>query len=102
MFKELLALLGAYSLFRFIFAGPKEMQKQEMVDEWDQIPIDASQIDHDLAVFAAPDDQHPQHTGRLRNLQEKRNMVRAVESRPMLDQIYFTRDNGRKLEVIVE
>lgn len=99
MWTEIFGLVGIYAVFRWVLAGPAFVEQQEDVDEWDQIPVNASQIDHDLAIFAAPDSRHPEHIGRLRNLQEKRNMVRATEARPLLDQFYFTRDNARILEL---
>jgi hypothetical protein len=102
MYKEIFGLIGIYAVFRFLFAGPAYIEKQEDEDEWDQIPVSASQIDHDLSVFSGPDSMHPQEIGKIRNLQEKRNMMRATESRPMLDQMYITKDNNRKLEVIIE
>jgi hypothetical protein len=103
MWKEIFGLVGIYAVFRFILAGPAHIEEQQDEDEWDQIPVSASHIDHDLAVFSGPDDSiHPDHIGRLRNLQENRNMMRATEARPMLDQMYITKDNNRKLEVIIE
>lgn len=102
MWTEIFALVGIYTAFRFLIRGPAWQQEVEDAQEYDDISVDASQIDHDLAVFAKPDNIHPDHIGSLRNLQEKRNIVRAKEARPMLDTIQFTRDNARKLEVIIE
>lgn len=102
MYKELFALVGIWSLFRFLFAGPKAIETQEMADEWDQTPVDARHIDHDLVVFASEAEKDPAHIGSMRSLQEKRNMVRATESRPQLDVIHFTRDNARILEIKTE
>lgn len=102
MWREIFGLAGIYAICRYLFAGPAWHDDVENQQDWDENSVDASQIDHDIAVFAKPDNEHPDHIGALRALQEKRNMVRATESRPMLDQMYFTRDNARKLELIVE
>lgn len=102
MWMEIFGLVGIYSVFRYIMAGPAFKDEVEATQQWDDLNVDARQIDHDIAVFAKPDDKHPDHIGALRSLQEKRNMVRATEARPMLDQFYITRDNARKLEVIIE
>lgn len=102
MYQNLFALVGLWAIFRMLLAGPKSIKQKKQESEWDQTPVVASQIDHDLAVFAKPDDKHPDHIGRLRHLQEERNYARAKEARPMLDQFFITRDNNRKLELISE
>lgn len=102
MYKELFAFVGVFALFRFFLAGPMQELEEELEDEWDQISVDARHIDHDIAVFSAPDSQHQGQIGKLRTLQEKRNMVRAAESRPILDQFHITKDNNRKMEVKIE
>lgn len=102
MWREIFGLVGIYTVFRWVLAGPAFIEKVEEKDEWDQTPVDASQIDHDLSVFAGPDSQHPDNIGRIRSLQEQRNMLRATEARPLLDEFHFTRDNSRKLELLIE
>jgi hypothetical protein len=102
MYQELFALAGVWALCRMMLAGPKYIKQRKQQSEWDQTPVVASQIDHDLAIFAQPDSKHPDNIGRLRQLQEQRNFARAQEARPMLDQFFITKDNNRKLELIAE
>jgi hypothetical protein len=102
MYQQLFALVGIWTFFRFVLAGPRYVEKKKQESEWDQTPVVASQIDHDLAVFAKPNSRHPDNIGKLRHLQEQRNYARAVESRPMLEQFFITKDNNRKLELIAE
>lgn len=102
MYQELFALVGIWALFRVLLAGPKYIEQKKQQSQWDETPVDASQIDHDLAVFAQPDSMNADNIGKIRHLQEQRNFARAQESRPMLETFFITRDNNRKLELIAE
>jgi hypothetical protein len=102
MITQLFALVGVWALFRFMLAGPQQIERKKQEGEWDHRPVVASQIDHDIAVFAGPTSLHPEGIGAMRNLQEERNYARAQEARPLLDQFFITKDNNRKLELMIE
>lgn len=102
MWPEIFGLVGIYATFRWLLSGPAWKHKVHSEQQWDDVSVDASDIDHDIVVFKQPDDLNPDNIGKLRYMQEKRNMRRAIESRPMLDTIHFTRDNSRKLEMLIE